>query len=320
MSLRDASNPASLRRADLLKLLDLIVGLHETTDPAALPHRMMEAMLQLVPADAAGYSTIDLATGRATNDSTFGNPPEFVRAIERNMAQHPVIAHLRTHVEHQARAISDFTSPAAFQSLALYDELYRPMRVQDQIAIALKSGSTLQIGLTASRNAWGFSSRERLLFTLLRPHVLYCHENARRLTELKAQSDAWLYRLEQLPQGLAARDRGGRWLWITARARDMAQRFLPAARGEGGPVRDIIDRWASAQVARRERALGEPQALVLAGSDGHRRVIPCAVRGRLARRGAPRTLPFRPDRSRGGGDVLGVAWQDEQGDRRNARH
>jgi hypothetical protein len=207
MSLRDASNPASLRRADLLKLLDLIVGLHETTDPAALPHRMMEAMLQLVPADAAGYSTIDLATGRATNDSTFGNPPEFVRAIERNMAQHPVIAHLRTHVEHQARAISDFTSPAAFQSLALYDELYRPMRVQDQIAIALKSGSTLQIGLTASRNAWGFSSRERLLFTLLRPHVLYCHENARRLTELKAQSDAWLYRLEQLPQGLAARDR-----------------------------------------------------------------------------------------------------------------
>src|SRR5262249_55928145 len=62
--------------------------------------------------------------------------------------------------------------------------LYRPYGQRDCLALLTPSGSSALLAVALLRARWGFSERERLLLSLLRPHILQARENALVMTDL----------------------------------------------------------------------------------------------------------------------------------------
>lgn len=95
-------------------------------------------------------------------DEPIGSVPvSLVATLERLAYQHPLIAHYaRTRDSHPPR-ISDFISLSQFQRLQLHDELFRPLRINYQMAVTIPSPPHFVIGITFNRSSRDFSERER---------------------------------------------------------------------------------------------------------------------------------------------------------------
>ncbi len=68
-----------------------------------------------------------------------------------------------------ALKISDFLTRSQFHRLALYNEFFRPLGVEYQIAVSLPPSPHLLIGIALNRGRQDFGARDRLMLNLLRP-------------------------------------------------------------------------------------------------------------------------------------------------------
>ena len=135
-------------------------------------------MHSLIPSVSASWNEINSA-GNIDAVSV----PEVVRwpgmdeAFARALAGHPVIAHIRKTNDGRPRAISDFWSIDQFHASTLYRELYQRLSTEDQLSFTVPTPDVL-IGVAINRDHVGFSTRERTIANLLRPHILQAYRNA----------------------------------------------------------------------------------------------------------------------------------------------
>jgi DNA-binding CsgD family transcriptional regulator len=95
------------------------------------------------------------------------------------MPNHPVLKHLLTTDDLTPRAISDFLTTTDYHRLDLYCEFFRPLKVEDQLTVAISRRSPERLsGISVDRDSCSFSERERQLLTRLRPHLSAAHDNA----------------------------------------------------------------------------------------------------------------------------------------------
>lgn len=127
----------------------------------------------LIPCNAIGYNEVDLETG----ETFMVLAPESVLfdGIEKDFAryahQHPVIRHHGETGDPRPRTLSDFLSEEELHALDLYQAVYRRMEAEDQISFILPSPSGIVVGIALNRPSRGFSSAERELIELIRPHL-----------------------------------------------------------------------------------------------------------------------------------------------------
>ena len=198
----------------------------------------------VVAADLASYTEVDLATGQASapHDPVI-DAAEPTAALGRLAHQHPLI----TRQEQHAESISDYLSARQFHALALYQEVYRPLEAEDQLAIILSVETPKVIGLALNRSKRGFSGRDRNTLDLLRPLLSNSYQRIcarERATEL-------LWQLcdgeAEQPVGVIALDRHRRIAFASDHVDRWLRSYFGTSRGANLP--EALADWLSAKPA-----------------------------------------------------------------------
>src|SRR6188472_2882072 len=181
---------------DLHAALAFVDEAHSFADLDSFRSGILPGLEKLVPCDLVGYN--EVPSGEDALVITYPDPPLDVagEVLARLAHQHPLIA-VQANGDDRTYKVSDFLSRREFHSLELYDELYRLLDAEDQIAFGLPG--PMVIGIAMNRDRRSFSERDRTLLDLLRPHLTRAHA---RLCE-REQSDLLVAALER---GLAERD------------------------------------------------------------------------------------------------------------------
>jgi len=241
-----------LRIHDIHRLLDLLLELYDLCDLDAFRTRALSLLSSLVPSDIISYNEINApmqriaGTAQPSLESWEAVLPDHQCIFEQHMADHPLIAHYHRTSDGRALKISDFLSQRQFHALGLYQEFFRPLRVEHQMAATLSAPAPLVVGIALNRSRGrDFSERERLLLNLLRPHLIQAYRNAQAVTRSRRDPNLALQTIEELglPYGLILLTSDLRIERATLRAGEMLATYWGETARRGDRLPDNLERW-----------------------------------------------------------------------------
>lgn len=252
----------TLSNKDLKEVLALTGRLHTCHDPAELRRLIVCGVHQLIGADRVTFEhfapTVPALWAVAEPDKDY--EPWMWEAFLAHIDEHPAIAHYRATGDLTALKISDFVAVREWHSTHLYQELYRPLGIEDQMGVCLAPPDREFYSVVLARSARSFTSRDRDRLNLLRGHIALAHDNARAFDRL-----ARLNRQQEKAAGLVSQsaimfDRRGHLLNFPARARKWLRAYCPDSRHEG-TLPQPVDDWIRSSLTTHGSAVSEPLVL-----------------------------------------------------------
>lgn len=243
---------------DLHAALAFVDEAHCFADLESFRSGILPGLEKLVPCDLVGYNEVDPG-GENALVVTHPDPPlEFAgEALSRLAHQHPLIM-AQAGGDDRTYKVSDFLSSREFHALELYDDLYRHLEAEDQIAFGLPG--PMVIGIAMNRDRRSFGERDRALLELLRPHLAHAHARLReraRLDELIAVLERGLAESETAVLALGA---DGTIAAASGSALDLLHAYFPGAVGSSLPAE--VAEWLRGSPGH------SPGPLVVAGARG----------------------------------------------------
>lgn len=229
---------------DLHAALAFVDEAHSFADLDSFRTGILPGLEKLVPCDLVGYN--EVPNGEDALVITYPDPPLEVagEALGRLAHQHPLIA-VQANGDDRTYKISDFLSRREFHSLELYDELYRLLDAQDQIAFGLPG--PLVIGIAMNRDRRSFRERDRALLDLIRPHLTRAHARACERTQTSALIAVLECGLQASDTAVVALGPGGEIAAASGVAFELLQAYFPEANGSSLPLQ--IAEWLAAAPA-----------------------------------------------------------------------
>ena len=182
-----------LRSADLRRLLAFIQGCYAARNPAAHADYVVHDVARLISASIASYAEADLLTKRLARwvvRPAAGGDPRNQGLAERYLRDNPVVPYYLRTGDPQAVRISDFLTRRQFHCLALYNELYRDLRVEYQLSAPALVSPRRLARITLNRDGRDFAERDRLLLDLIRPHIVQASRNAEALELMRQAAES----------------------------------------------------------------------------------------------------------------------------------
>jgi hypothetical protein len=246
---------------DLHAALAFVDEAHSFADLESFRTGILPGLQELVPCDLVGYN--EVPSGEEALVITYPDPPLDVagEALGRLAHQHPLIA-VQANGDDGAYKISDFLSRREFHSLELYDEIYRLLDAEDQIAFGLPG--PMVIGIAMNRDRRSFSERDRALLDLIRPHLSRAHARARERAEADALIAVLERGLQESDTAVVALGPGGTVAAASGVAFELLQAYFPG--GGAGSLPPRIAEWLAGASAH------GPSPLVVDGPRGRLRV------------------------------------------------
>ena len=175
----------ALSAQSLRALADVLPALYAETSLNELPRAFADTLATLIPGESYGVVVHDrgqkkrfwhLRPATADHESLvpifFANFHEFAPADYR-----------RETGKGTALAISDFTSRSEMNHLAIYNEYYRRLGMEDDLSINVQHGEVVTCAAVLRRHR-GFQLEERELMNALRPHFKQAWANAQCFAHL----------------------------------------------------------------------------------------------------------------------------------------
>src|SRR5690349_15342223 len=224
---------------DLHAALAFVDEAHCFADLESFRGGILPGLEKLVPCDLVGYNEVDPGGANALVVTHPDPPLEFAgEALSRLAHQHPLIM-AQARGDDRTYKISDFLSSREFRALELYEDLYRHLEAEDQIAFGLPG--PMVIGIAMNRDRRSFSERDRALLELLRPHLSHAHARLReraRLDELIAVLERGL---EASETAVLALGTDGGIAAASGSALDLLRAYFPGVTGSSLPAE--ISAW-----------------------------------------------------------------------------
>ena len=178
--------------SDYEAVLDFVRQVHAVGDMDTFARRAIAGVGALIPSDILTYNEIDTRQQRAymVEQPTGVITASQVRTFERLSQQHPLIRHYALTRETRPRKISDFLSMGEFRRLDLYQEFFRDVAVNYQMAVTIPSSHSVVIGIALNRTSRDFSERDRAVLDVIRPHLAQSYRNAIERTALRERTEA----------------------------------------------------------------------------------------------------------------------------------
>ena len=147
---------------------------------------------RLIPCDILMYKEIYLRRhlAKMIEEPAGSLPAERAAAFEHYASQHPLIAHYARTGEERPQKISDFVTLNEFRNLAVYDAFFGKLAINHQMAVGLRVGPELLIGIAVNRKRSDFSERDRAVLGLARPHLLQAFQIAEVRARLLQRAEA----------------------------------------------------------------------------------------------------------------------------------
>jgi len=132
---------------------------------------------ELVPCESASYNEIKPGVGAiVVADPAAWPTEEDLETFGRFAGENPLIAHYVRTGDGQPVRFSDFVSRRRLHRLTLYDQIYRHIGVEHQIALVLPSPPGEVVGIALNRERHDFTGEEAAMLDLLRMPLRACYE------------------------------------------------------------------------------------------------------------------------------------------------
>lgn len=201
-------------------LFDCVRELHSFRDQPALRTWLLDTALpKLIPSDWLSYNEVDMLNPE--NTLSILRPEAnaiFQRVFPRFKEvahQHPLIMGQMQCVNFPVHKISDFLVQDAYHKLELYQEVYRPLGVEYQIAAPIKLEPDRITAFALSRQKSDYTERDRTILEMLRPHLVVAFNNLTVAGERKAMLDNAALALNELSSATIIVDLQGCILYHT---------------------------------------------------------------------------------------------------------
>jgi len=246
-----------LSARELRALLDFVREIYTARDLDSLRHRLPKSITALIPTEFATYFEVDRRRRRVAmiHDPSDAVGTSDEQAFVRSMHESPLFRAYRRG-KGSAVKISDFLTRAEFEGLTLYNEFFRRVGLEHQIAKGLPGSPGLVTGIALNRRRRDFGESDRLLLNLLRPHLNEAYRSAAMITAMREELNLLRQGFETIDRGLIVVDSAGRVRLMTTTARRWVQDYF--GRIPNGGLPDALRRW----MAHYEAALGSPGTLV----------------------------------------------------------
>jgi DNA-binding CsgD family transcriptional regulator len=176
-----------------------LLGLEELIDQ--LPRALREA----VPADWCAINELPADLPRTVSVTDPPVPQRLHQAFARYGHQNPLVQHFRQAHRGGAMRFSDLITRRELRELDLYREVYKPLRVEYQIAVTLPSTSERLLGIALSRGGKDFTVTERDLLNIARPYLIQVYRNAIAYSTLAGGAGRRILAADLRALGLTAR-------------------------------------------------------------------------------------------------------------------
>jgi len=175
----------SLSASRLQKVLQITARAVEFRDLSEFRAGAVALVRELVPCESASYN--ELRPGAppiVVADPAGWLTPESVEIFDRFAGENPLITHYMRTGDGQPLRFSDFVSRRRLHGLTLYDQLYRPMGIEHQIAFVMPSPPGEVVGIALNRDRHDFTGEEVAMLSLLRAPLRACYERLVERAEL----------------------------------------------------------------------------------------------------------------------------------------
>jgi len=177
-----------LPQGDLEQVLTVVRAINAARDPDEFARVAVTKLADVIPSDVITMNEVDPSAGRTVftmEPETFPLPVGSERRLADLADQHPLIRHTASTGDGSARRISDFWTQEEFHASPIYRQLYQPMGIEFQMAVALPASRPIHVGIVFNRHDHDFSRRERDVMNVLRPHLVQSWFSARDQAHLR---------------------------------------------------------------------------------------------------------------------------------------
>lgn len=205
-------------------LLSCVGELHAFRDRAALCEWLLDkAMPRLIPSDWLSYNEVDLLTPEKSIAVLKPKSEYFFQVLFPRFRelthQHPLIVNQMQSANFPVHKISDFLAQDAYHRLELYQDVYRPMGVEYQIAVTIRLSASHVIAFALSRKKNDYDERDRAILELLRPHLVVAFNNLELIQNQRAKLEGTELALNELSSATLIVDLRGFILFHTGPGR-----------------------------------------------------------------------------------------------------
>jgi DNA-binding CsgD family transcriptional regulator len=137
------------------------------------PSRVINLVSGLVRTESCSYNELvgPVAVAWEIEPAGVVDFPDAVPLFQQHLPEHPLLRYYQATGDLTARRISDVASERQFRSLGLYQDFYRPARVDHQLVVSAPSPHGGMISVALNRHRRDFSDQHREVVELLRPHL-----------------------------------------------------------------------------------------------------------------------------------------------------
>jgi len=175
----------SLSASRLQKVLQITARAVEFRDLSEFRAGAVGLARELVPCESASYNELKPGAPPIVVADPVARPTvESLEIFDRFAGENPLIAHYMRTGDGQPVRFSDFLSRRRLHGLTLYDQLYRPMGIEHQIAFVMPAPPGEVVGIALNRGRHDFTGEEAAMLDLLRVPLRACYERLVEREEL----------------------------------------------------------------------------------------------------------------------------------------
>jgi DNA-binding CsgD family transcriptional regulator len=172
-----------IRERDFRAALDFLGEVYDCDDREEFRAAMLPGLRRLVPAEHFSYNEIAEVLAAIVEPELPGWAGPVWKA---HAGENPILRrYLRTR-DGRTMRFSDVMAQKEFRATPLFENFYRPLGIDHQIAFILPSTPELTVAVALSRGRRDFDERDRGLMELTRPHLIQAYRAAALRESLRA--------------------------------------------------------------------------------------------------------------------------------------
>jgi DNA-binding CsgD family transcriptional regulator len=268
----------ALRESDFRAMLEFLreAEAAESSDP--FPPAVLESLRRLIPCELAFFTELDRQERRVLSD-THSTGVRFDRDVDGDLVEeeeiwrvfdlHPLCVYQAGTGRNDAMKISDFYSHRQLHRLEVYAERLRPNGFEDELEVGISPSLPRYSKNFLFGRARDFDERDRLVLTLLQPHLAYLYRHAVDRRTLAAALEA-LNVAGSDDRGVIVLGRFGRVEAVTPAAQRLLEEYFNEPLAPNLP--EVAARWLREQTTRQngDKSLPAPPAPLMIERTGRR--------------------------------------------------
>jgi len=235
----------TLSHNDILALNRAIGEIYTARDRESFFKSVFSAIQPIIPGELCSFNDFNLSSSRFLNGVQGSQDHNLVYnrllpVFNSCFHEHPMAAH---YFSDKVVATTDYVSRRHFKSMAIYNEYYKHLDVETQIGFSIPLSQEKASLFVLSRKSPNYSERDRLILTLLKPHLINALRNVTELSSLTLERDLLQKGAEAERQGAVLFQSDGMIVCISPFAKKMLAKYFEVSPGHGDALPGRLLKW-----------------------------------------------------------------------------